>query len=116
MKYQQVLCTYSKIKEGCVDRVKSWLHSLETERRGGLLQSFLDEGVVLEAAFIKEEKDASYLVYFLRAEDVNQALTIFQKSTLAIDAFHKRCWDELTEQHAILTPVFHVEHGTNATT
>jgi len=107
--YSQVMCTYSKIKEGCLDNVKQWLKSLENEHRDELLQSFLNEGVLLESAFIREKDGSFYLVYFMRAHDIDRAMTVFRDSTLSSDAFHKQCWKQFTEQHEVLTPIFHAE-------
>ncbi|HEY2811690.1 MAG TPA: DUF6176 family protein [Rhabdochlamydiaceae bacterium] len=107
--YSQVICTYSKIKEGCVEKVKAWLSTIQSERREETLQSFSNEGVWLEAAFIREAEDGLYLVYFMRAQNVKQALAAFQNSTLPIDIFHRECCQQLTEGHEILTTVYHLE-------
>lgn len=107
--YTQVICTHSKIKEGSLENVKQWLHSLENERRHEVLESFHNEGVLLECAFIREEKGVFYLVYFMRAQDVAKAMDVFRSSTLPGDAYHKQCWEQFTEQHEVLTPVFHAE-------
>ncbi len=108
-KYTQVICTSSRIKDGCLDKVRSWLHTLEQERRSETCESFQNEGVSIEAAFVKEENGSYFLVYFMRADDVQQAITVFQNSELSIDAFHKQCWEDFTEDHKILTPIFHLE-------
>jgi hypothetical protein len=107
--YTQVICTYSKIKEGCLKDVKYWLQSLENERRHEVLESFRNEGVLLECAFIREEKDTFYLVYLMRAHDVTKAIDVFRNSTLPGDAYHKQCWEQFTERHEVLTPAFHLE-------
>ena len=110
--YTQVICTSSKIKEGCVEDVKAWLQTLEQKRRDETLESFRSEGVWIESAFIKEENGSYFLIYFMRAHDVQEAINVFQKSELSIDAFHKECWESFTEDHEVLTPVFHLESET----
>lgn len=110
--HPQVICTYSKIKDGCLENVKEWLKSLENERKDEVLESFRNEGVLLECAFVRKENDAFYLVYMMRAHDVAMAMDIFRNSTLPGDAFHKQCWQQFTEQHEVLKPVLHVESET----
>jgi Family of unknown function (DUF6176) len=107
--YPQVICTHSKIKEGCLQDVKAWLKSLKNERRDEVMESFRNEGVLLESAFIREEGGAFYLVYFMHAHDIAKALDVFRHSTLPGDDFHKQCWKRLTENHQVLTPVFYAE-------
>lgn len=107
--YTQVICTYSKIKEAHLEDVKHWLHSLENERNHEVLESFRNEGVLLECAFIREEKGSFYLVYLMRAHDITKAMDVFRNSTLPGDTYHKQCWKQFTEQHEVLTPVFHAE-------
>jgi len=109
--YTQVICTHSKIKDGCLENVKSWLKSLENERRDEIFESFRNEGILLESAFIREENGSFYLVYFMRAHNIAEALAVFRNSSLPGDAFHKECWKQFTEQHEVLTPVFHMELG-----
>jgi len=107
--YTQVICTHSKIKEGCLENVKQWLRSLENERRHEVLESFRNEGVLLECAFIREEEGCFFLVYFMRAQNIARAMDVFRNSTLPGDAYHKQCWNQFTEQHEVLNPVFHAE-------
>jgi len=107
--YSKVMCTYSKIKDGCLENVKQWLKSLENERRDEVLESFRNEGVLLESAFIREEKGNFYLIYFMRAHDIAKAMNVFRNSTLPGDDYHKKCWKEFTEKHEVLTPIFHEE-------
>jgi len=112
--YTQMLCTYSEIKEGRLADVKQWLKSLENERRNEILENFQNEGVLLECAFVREEKGSFYLLYLMRAHDIDKAMEAFQNSTLPVDAFHKQCWQQFTEKHEILTPIFHVESAPQA--
>lgn len=107
--YSQIVCTYSKIKEGCVDNVKKWLYVLEHERRDEILKSFKNEGIFFETAFINEENGKYFLVYFMKANDVTKAVEIFQNSKLSIDDFHKECWEKYTEDHKVLTPIFYLD-------
>lgn len=73
------------------------------------MASFRNEGVLLESAFIMQSQEGDYV----RAQDVAQTIAIFQASSLAIDHFYKKCWEQYTEQHEVLTEVFHLENLLN---
>ncbi len=107
--YPQIVCTYSRIKDGCVGDVKKWLYALENERRDETLKSFKNEGIFFETAFLNEENGTYFLIYFMKAKDVKKAVEIFQNSKLSIDDFHKECWEKYTEGHKVLTPVFYLD-------
>ncbi len=104
----QVICTCSKIKDGHLEDVRHWLRTL-IDRKEETLASFRNEGVSLESAFIMQSQEGDFLIYYMRAQDVTQAMAIFQASSLAIDHFHKQCWEQYTEQHQVLAEVFHLE-------
>ncbi|MES2344882.1 MAG: DUF6176 family protein [Chlamydiota bacterium] len=104
----QVICTSSKIKEGCFEDVRGWLKQLQ-DRKEETLESFKNEGVLLESAFLQEHHGQYYLIYYMKAEDVDQAMAVFRASSLEIDGFHRQCWEQFTEQHQVLSPVFHLE-------
>jgi hypothetical protein len=104
-----VICTFSKIKPGCLENVRNWLSTLKT-RKEEVLESFRQEGVILESAFIREENNQHFLVYYMFAKDVEVAMSIFRESKLDIDHFHQKCWKEFTENHQILEPLFHQEN------
>lgn len=104
-----MICTYSKIKPGCLEHVRDWLRVLKT-RKEEVLESFRQEGVVLESAFLREENNQHFLVYYLLAKDVEVAMSIFRESKLDIDHFHQKCWKGLTEDHQVLDVLFHLEN------
>jgi hypothetical protein len=105
----QVICTSSKIKEGCLEDVCGWLKELQA-RKDETLESFKNEDVWLESAFLQERNGQYYLIYYMRAENVDRAISVFRESSLAIDHFHKQCWERFTEQHEVLAPIFHLEN------
>ncbi len=63
------------------------------------------EGVTLEAAFLDQQADGTYLIYVMHAEDFVKATAVGKASVAAIDVYHRefkqRCWDERTT----LTPL-----------
>ncbi len=109
MKPDEVICTYSTIKKGHVQDVREWLKTLQS-RHSETLESLKNEGVSLEAAFIKKEKEHYYLVYFMRADDVSKAMEVCQNSELPIDQFHKKCFEDYIENTEVLETVLHLEN------
>jgi len=108
-KSSQVICTCSKIKDGHLEDVRGWFKKLQ-DRKDETLESFRNEGVWLESAFLQEQDGQYYLIYYMRAEDIDRAMAVFQASSLEIDWFHKQCWEQFTEQHEVLSPMFHLEN------
>lgn len=104
----KVICTYSKIKEGHLDDVRNWFQTL-LDRKEETLESFRNEGVKIESAFIKKINGDYFLIYYMVANDVKEATDVFRKSTLPIDSFHKKCFEDFIEQSETLNSIFHLE-------
>lgn len=71
-------------------------------RKEETLESLNNEGVVVESAFLDVQPQGSFLIYYMRAHDVEKAIAVFQSSSLAIDAYHKECWNKYCKQAAPL--------------
>lgn len=104
----KIICTRTLLKKGVVDEVRQWLAALES-RKDEVLKTFQDEGVWLESAFLEKSGEEDYLVYYMRADDVMQAIAVFQKSVYPIDQFHRECWGKYAENTTVLEPIFHLE-------
>lgn len=65
----------------------------------------------MECAFIDQFQGDYYLIYFMRADNIDKAREAFRNSTLPADDFHKECWKKFThiEQKRVFTPIFHLE-------
>lgn len=85
------ICIRVALKENSVDSVKEWFRTL-AERREETLESLRNEGVTVESAFLDRQPSGDFLIYYMRAKDIETAITVFQNSNLAIDAYHKSCW------------------------
>lgn len=78
-----------RLKEGSLDRVRAWAEELNA-RRDEVLATLRDEGVRIESVFL----DGDSLIYYLRAESIDEAREVYAHSTHAIDAYHQRFKDE----------------------
>ena len=78
-----------RLKEGSLPRVRAWAKELN-KRRDEVLATLVNEGVRIESVFL----DGETLVYYMRAESLDEAREVYAHSTHAIDAYHRRFKDE----------------------
>jgi Family of unknown function (DUF6176) len=80
---------FSSVRPDELDRLRSWMGEL-MRRRNEVLETFEQETVRHEVAYLLEGRDGPILVYAIEAEDADRAGRVFQASTLPIDVEHKR--------------------------
>ena len=86
-----------RLKEGSLGRVRDWAAELNA-RRDEVLATLRDEGVRIESVFL----DGDTLIYYMRAESIEQAREVYAHSTHAIDAYHQRFKDETFDEQTAL--------------
>lgn len=82
----RTLCTRTRIKSGAVEEVREWFQILK-ERLSETMQTLEAEGVLIESAFLDKYNDDYYLIYYLKAEDIDHVKKIFKESKFPIDQF-----------------------------
>lgn len=87
----KTICIKTKLKKEMIDEIRLWFRTLK-ERIKETLASLENEGVIVESAFLDKQGNDLYLIYYLKAEDINRAYEVFDKSNLAIDQYYKECW------------------------
>ena len=101
------ICVRVALKEGTTEAVRDWFRTL-IDRREETLESLKNEEVIVESAFLDRQPDGDFLIYYMRAQDIEKAMAVFQNSSLAIDAYHKSCWGkycgESTHLEQLLQP------------
>jgi hypothetical protein len=85
----ETLCIRVRLVPGSVERVREWATELNA-RRDEVMATLRDEGVRIESVFLEGET----LVYFLKADSVDQAREVYARSEHAIDTYHQRFKDE----------------------
>lgn len=108
----KVICTRTKLRKDALNEVQNWLKTLQ-DRKYEVIETFRDEGVWIESAFLEKAGEDYYLLFYIRADDVEHALTTFQKSTHPIDVFHKECWRKYATESSTLELVFDLERPRN---
>ena len=78
-----------RLEPGSLLRVREWAAELNA-RRDEVLATLRDEGVRVESVFL----DGETLVYYLKADSIDQARDVYARSEHAIDTYHQRFKDE----------------------
>lgn len=85
---------FFKVREDRVDRLRWWMAQLN-ERQEEVRQTFAQESVRHEIAYLLEARDGPVLVYVVEADDFEQAGRAYQSSTLPIDLEHRQVMREV---------------------
>jgi hypothetical protein len=104
----KVLCGRIKIKEGCVTEVRKWFKTLQ-ERQNELIEAFTVEGVWLESVFLEHTKDADYLVYYMRQDDIEKVYEQLAKYQMPVRLFHIECCKNYLDECVVLDPLFDLQ-------
>ena len=80
--------SFKRVKPGKVDELRAWMRQL-AERRDEVRESFDQEGVRQESAWLMEDGQGHVLVYAIEAEDLERAQQAYRESTLPIDLEHR---------------------------
>lgn len=96
-----------RIRPGKEDRLRAWLAELNS-RADEVRETFRDETVRAEQAYIVAGDAGPVLVYVMEAEDFEQGSNAFATSRHAIDAEHKEVMGECLAESLDLLPVYDV--------
>ena len=97
----KTICIKVKLKQGVLDEVRHWFQTLN-DRIEEVRESLENEDVLIESAFLDKHGSDYFLIYYMRAHDINHAYEVFNKSTLAIDRYYKDCWGKYCEGRMVL--------------
>jgi Family of unknown function (DUF6176) len=101
----ETICIKKKVKEGSLEAVRKWFQTLR-DKSDEVLQSLENEGVLIESAFLdKQGYDYYVIYYYMKAKSLAHAREVSQKSTLAIDKYHKECSKKHCEDRIELEPL-----------
>jgi len=92
----QTICNRIKLKPNSLARVTAWANEINS-RSSEAFQTLLEEGVMVECAFLEQAVDGDYLIYLIKAENLAKMSQVAAVSTHPIDIFHKEfkaeCFD-----------------------
>lgn len=100
-----VVCARVRLKPGSLARVRAWAREINS-RRPEALETLAAEGTFIESVFLDSGVDGDYLVYYMRARSIEQAVEIAEESVASIDEFHKKfkrdAWAEVRRLELLL--------------
>ena len=85
----ETVCTKVRLKPGSLDRVREWATELRT-RSDEVLASLRDEGVVIESVFLDSDEQGDFLIYYMKAQSLEEAQAVVQSSPHPIDSYHQQ--------------------------
>jgi hypothetical protein len=88
-----------RVKPDEEDHLRSWMAEL-TRRSTEVLETFANEGVRHEQAYLLKTSEGPILIYAMEAADHDQAAFAFQHSTLPIDQEHRRVMKQVLAERA----------------
>ena len=81
--------------------MREWADEL-TRRREEVMATLRDETARVESVFLESTADGDFLVYDMRVDDADADRKAFERSTHAIDAYHRSVMQEIVEsRHAL---------------
>lgn len=104
----KTICIKTKIKGNSINEIRDWFNTLK-ERSDEVLESLKNEDVFVESAFLDKQGDEYFLIYYVKARDINFVYEVFNKSTLPIDKYYKECWKTYCEGRVVLEELLDVD-------
>ncbi|WP_228840633.1 DUF6176 family protein [Candidatus Protochlamydia phocaeensis] len=105
---KRTLCIRSKLKKGALPSVREWFRTLK-ERIHETMATLEQEGVIIESVFLDRIGEDDFLIYYMKAENIEKALEIYKKSTSPIDLYHKENWKLFSESSIVLEELMDLE-------
>lgn len=102
------ICIKTKLRKESLDEVRVWFHTLKS-RMDETLESLKNEGVFVESAFLDQQGDDIYLIYYVKAMDIPHMYQVFNNSTLTIDHYFKECWHNYCEGRVVLEELLDID-------
>jgi len=82
-------------------RVREWAAEL-TRRTTEVMATLRDETARIETVFLESTADGDFLLYYMRVDDSDEDSKAFERSTHAIDAYHRAVMEEVVESRQTL--------------
>ena len=98
----ETLAVKYKLKRGTETRVAEW-RQYSSDHKEEILERCRLEGIVIESAFLDTVGDDTYLIYFLKAKNLEKVYEIFDASQHPVDLYQKAFKAEVIEEWTLLT-------------
>lgn len=104
----KTICLKTKIKKNNIEAVRHWFNNLKL-RIDETRETLKNEKVIVESAFLDKNGDDFFLIYYLRADNIEYAYKVFENSVLPIDVYYKECWKNLCEGREVLEELLDID-------
>lgn len=104
----ETICIKTRIKKESVEQVREWFKALKN-RLPETRETLKNERVVVESAFLDRVGDDYFLIYYLKADDIQYAYAVFEKSTSPIDLYYKESWKKFCEGREVLEELLDID-------
>ncbi len=104
----RTICIRTKIDPEFLDEVREWFNTLK-DRLNETMETLENEKVLVESAFLDKHDNDVYLIYYLKAEDIDKAYEVFDSSTSSIDTYFKECWKKYCKGRVVLEELLDLE-------
>jgi hypothetical protein len=84
----QTGCVKIKLKPDSIEKVREWAKTLN-ERKDEAIATLRDESVILETVFLDQTDEGDFLIYIMKAQNLEKAREAVRKSAREIDAYHQ---------------------------
>jgi hypothetical protein len=92
-----VVLTKQRVAPEGKERLREWMAEVKS-RESEALETLANEGMVAEAAFLDEQPDGTYLLYYMEANDVDEVQEAFESSPYDIDREHAAVLSEVAAE------------------
>jgi Family of unknown function (DUF6176) len=103
---------FSSVKPDQLDRLRSWMGEL-MRRRDEVRETFKQETVRQEVAYLLPGREGPILVYAVEAEDTEHAGRVARASTLPIDIEHRHVMGEVLQGAADAELLYECDAGSS---
>jgi len=98
---------FQRVQPDEVDRLRAWINE-EEDRAEEVRQTFRQETVHHEVAYLIEATEGPVLVYAMEAEDFDRADRAYRSSTLPIDLQHREIMRAVVAGPAVVEKLYEV--------
>lgn len=101
-------CIKTKINGDDLEGIRLWFKTLKS-RIDETMETLENEGVKIESVFIDKQGSDFFLIHYMKADDINKAYEVFEKSNSPIDIYFKDCWKRYCKGRIILEELLDLE-------
>ena len=104
--------SFRKVLPGQVEGLRKWMETLMA-RQEEVIETFVEETVTSEQAWLLETSEGHVLVYCVEADDLEAAANAYRTSELTIDLEHRAAMKELVGENASAELLYKVTRERN---